>query len=236
MREKLIVRAAEMGIEISASQADGFAAFHEMLVDANAKTNLTRVPDDTDEAIDRNYLDCIAPVAGSLFAGAHTLIDVGAGAGFPGIPLSIMLPDVEVTLLDSLGKRVDFMASVIRELGLNARAVHLRAEEAGRQRNMRAAYDIAVSRAVAPLCVLAEFALPLVRIGGKMIAYKGPAWETELSQAERALLLLGGRFRKAQDADIPARNWAHVLLEIEKEAPTPEKYPRRPGMPEKRPL
>lgn len=235
MRDRLIARAAEMGISVSDAQADAFALFHEMLALANAKTNLTRVPDDADEAVDRNYLDSIAPLMGSFPAGAKTLVDVGAGAGFPGIPLSIMLPEIEVTLLDSLGKRVDFMKSVIDRLGLNARAVNLRAEEAGRTA-MREAYDVAVSRAVAPLSVLAEFALPLVRVGGLMVAYKGPAWESELSEAENALSLLGGHFRSARAADIPGRDWAHVLLSIEKAAPTPEKYPRRPGMPEKRPL
>lgn len=235
MREALIARAARMGIAVSDAQADKFAAFHEMLARANAKTNLTRVKDDVDEAVDRNYLDSIAPVRDGIPAGLRTLVDVGAGAGFPGIPLSIMLPEVEVTLLDALGKRVDFLKSAIAELGLNARAVNLRAEDAGRT-DMREAFDAAVSRAVAPLSVLAEFALPLIRVGGFMIAYKGPAWEAELGEAAGALALLGGQFHSAHGVDIPGRDWAHVLLRIEKASPTPEKYPRRPGIPEKRPL
>ena len=236
MRDSLVKRAKEMGISISDAQADAFAAFHEMLASANAKTNLTRVPEDADEAVDRNYLDSIAPLAEGFPAGTKTLVDVGAGAGFPGIPLSILLPEVEVTLLDSLGKRVDFMKSAIESLGLNARAVNLRAEEAGRDPGMRETFDVAVSRAVAPLSVLAEFALPLVRVGGLVVAYKGPAWEDELAAAESAISFLGGRFLLARNADIPGRDWAHMLLQIEKTAPTPEKYPRRPGMPEKRPL
>lgn len=236
MREKLVARAAEMGIALSATQADRFQAFHEMLVSANARTNLTRVPDDPDEAIDRNYLDSIAPVGGGLLSGAKTLVDVGAGAGFPGIPLAIMLPDVHITLLDSLGKRVAFLKSVIAELRLNARAENMRAEDAGRAPGMREAYDLAVARAVAPLSVLAELMLPLVRVGGRMLAYKGPAWGAELSEAGAALEALGGRFLEARAAEIPGRDWAHVLVHIEKVAPTPEKYPRRPGIPEKRPL
>ncbi len=236
MRDRLMTRAAEMGIQMSDAQADKFTAFHEMLVKANARTNLTRVPDDADEAVDRNYLDSISLVADNLPTGTRTLVDVGAGAGFPGIPLSIMLPEIEVTLLDSLGKRVEFMKGAVAVLGLNARAVNMRAEEAGRAPGLREAFDVAVSRAVAPLSVLAEFALPLLRVGGVMVAYKGPAWQTELGEAEAAFAALGGRFLSARDANVPGRDWAHVLLRIEKTAQTPEKYPRRPGMPEKRPL
>lgn len=236
MRELLIARAAQMGIAISNAQADQFAEFHRMLACANARTNLTRVPDDVAEAIDRNYLDSIAPVRAGLPAGTRTLVDIGAGAGFPGIPLSIMLPEIEVTLLDSLGKRVDFMKSVVRDLGLHAHVVNLRAEEAGRMPEMREAYDATVSRAVAPLSVLSEFALPLLKVGGCMIAYKGPAWKTELAAAQQAFETLGGRFQTADCVEIPGRDWTHVLLQIEKAFPTPQRYPRRPGMPEKRPL
>jgi 16S rRNA (guanine527-N7)-methyltransferase len=236
MRDRLMTRAAEMGIPMSAAQAEKFAVFHEMLAKANARTNLTRVPDDENEAVDRNYLDSISLLADKLPTGTRALVDVGAGAGFPGIPLSIMLPEIEVTLLDSLGKRVDFMKSAVAALGLNARAVNMRAEEAGRAPGLREAFDVAVSRAVAPLSVLAEFALPLLRVGGLMVAYKGPAWQAERAQAENALAALGGRFLSARDANVPGRDWAHVLLRIEKAAETPEKYPRRPGVPEKRPL
>lgn len=236
MRNRLMTRASEMGIQMTAAQADKFAVFHEMLINANARTNLTRVPGDADEAVDRNYLDSISLVADKLPAGTRTLVDVGAGAGFPGIPLSIMLPEIEVTLLDSLGKRVEFMKSAVAALGLNARAVNMRAEEAGRVPGLRGAFDVAVSRAVAPLSVLAEFALPLLGVGGLMVAYKGPAWQAELAGAEAALAALGGRFLSARNTNVPGRDWAHVLLRIEKTAATPEKYPRRPGMPEKRPL
>ncbi|MGI6238556.1 MAG: 16S rRNA (guanine(527)-N(7))-methyltransferase RsmG [Christensenellales bacterium] len=236
MRKMIIERAAAMGIDMSADQAAKFEQFHEMLVLANARMNLTRVPDDRDEAIDRNYLDSIAPLAHGLPAGARSLIDIGAGAGFPGIPLAIMRPDIEITLLDSLGKRVAFMREAIQTLGLNARAEHLRAEDAGRKPGMREGYDIAVARAVARIRVLAELALPLVRVGGAMIAYKGPAWTEELEEAQNAIRILGGRFERAAPAPIPGRDWAHTLIDIKKQSPTPHAYPRRAGIPEKKPI
>jgi 16S rRNA (guanine527-N7)-methyltransferase len=124
--------AAAMGIPMSQGQVEQFNTYHEMLVEANARMNLTRVPEDPAEAVDRNYLDCVAPLAGG-FPAANTAVDVGSGAGFPGIPLAIMLPDIRFTLVDALGKRVDFLKTVIDRLGLNAEALHLRAEDAARR-------------------------------------------------------------------------------------------------------
>ena len=236
MQKKLIERAAAMGLTITDAQANSFAKYHEMLTDANRQMNLTRVGDDLDEAIDRNYLDCVTPLTANLFDACRRAADVGSGAGFPGIPLAILRPDVEFTLLDALDKRVKFLNEVIRELRLNARAVHLRAEEAGRNPALRDSFDVVTSRAVASLNVLCEFSLPLAKPGGRMIAYKGPAWQEEASAAENALEKLGGRLVRAWPAVIPGRDWNHALVEIEKTAATPEQYPRRSGMPEKRPL
>lgn len=236
MQKKLIERAAAMGLSLTDAQADSFAKYHEMLIEANRQMNLTRVADDPDEAVDRNYLDCVTPLTTSLFDNCRRAADVGSGAGFPGIPLAILLPDVEFTLLDALDKRVKFLNEVIDNLHLNAKAVHLRAEEAGRNPALRDSFDVATSRAVASLNVLCEFSLPLVRPGGRMIAYKGPAWEEERDSAANALEKLNGRFVKAWSASVPGRDWNHVLVEIEKTAATPETYPRRSGMPEKRPL
>jgi 16S rRNA (guanine527-N7)-methyltransferase len=227
--------AAAMGIPMSQGQVEQFNTYHEMLVEANARMNLTRVPEDPAEAVDRNYLDCVAPLAGG-FPAANTAVDVGSGAGFPGIPLAIMLPDIRFTLVDALGKRVDFLKTVIDRLGLNAEALHLRAEDAARRDDLREGFDLAVARAVAPMNVLCEYMLPLVRVGGKMLALKGPGLDEELAQAENALRLVGGELERVQPLAIPGRDWNHRAAWIAKTAPTPQKYPRRAGTVEKRPL
>lgn len=234
--EMLTAGAAAMGIAVSPAQAAQFARFHELLTEANRVMNLTRVPDDPREAVDRNYLDSLTPLAAGLPGDVRALADVGSGAGFPGVPLAILLPQTRVVLVDSLGKRVKFLRSVIAELGLNAEAVHARAEDAGRLPELRERFDVVTARAVAPLNVLAELALPLARVGGLLIAYKGPGAAAEARQAERALAALGGRLQAERPAAIPGRDWDHRLLYVEKCAPTPQKYPRRAGEPGKNPL
>lgn len=235
LKSILLERAAAMGIPMSEGQAEQFKRYHEMLLEANARMNLTRVPDDPAEAVDRNYLDCIAPLAGG-FGDFATAVDVGSGAGFPGIPLAIMLPDTRFTLIDALGKRVDFLRSVIDRLGLNAGALHLRAEDAARQDGLREGFDLAVARAVAPMNTLCEYMLPLVKVGGRMLALKGPGLDGELARAENALKLLGGEIERVQPLAIPGRDWDHRAAWIAKAAPTPQKYPRRAGTVEKKPL
>ena len=236
LQSRLLSAAAEMGIVLSPVQGDQFAAYHEMLQTANRSFNLTRIPDDPAEAVDRNYLDCIAPIAHGWPVGARTAIDVGSGAGFPGIPLAIALPQVHFVLLDALDKRVKFLQSAVDALGLNAEAVHLRAEDAARRPEFREQFDIALARAVAPLNVLAEYLLPFVRTGGQMLALKGPDAENELTPAGAASALLGGGTGYIEPVSIPGRDWSHRLVAVEKQSPTPEKYPRRAGMPEKKPL
>ena len=236
MIQKMISRAAAMGIALSPEQAEKFQIYHRMLTEANTQFNLTRVPEDIDEAIDRNYLDCISPLAKGLPGSAKTLIDVGSGAGFPGIPLSIMLPDVHIVLMDALGKRVDFLKSVIDALHLNAEAVHLRAEDGARKPELREAFDIATARAVAALNLLSEYLLPFVKVGGQMMVLKGPGLDEEIAQAENASSILGGKFCRADSVSIPGRDWDHRIAWIEKVSSTPDKYPRRAGKPEKKPL
>ena len=236
MKDLLLRRAEAAGIPLTAEQAEKFALYHRMLVEANARFNLTRVPDDAAEAVDRNYLDCIAPLAIGLPEAHASLIDVGSGAGFPGIPLAICLPETEIVLMDSLGKRVEFLHSVIEALHLNARAVHLRAEDGARKPEYREAFDLATARAVAPLNLLCEYLLPFVKPGGRMLALKGPGLDEEVAAAENALSVLGGRFLRSDALPIPGRDWDHRAAWIEKLAPTPDKYPRKAGKPEKKPL
>ena len=233
MRELLKARLEAAGVAAEAEQAEKLAAFHELLTGANARMNLTRVSADPAEAIDRNYLDSLAPLP--HLSGAKTCVDVGSGAGFPGVPLAIFLPDTHFVLMDSLLKRVEFLRGVIEELSLNAEAVCLRAEDAGRGA-FREAFDAATARAVASLNVLCELMLPLVRVGGRAVALKGPGAAEEIEAADAALSALGGRCLEIDEARVPGRDWAHTLVILEKTAPTPEKYPRRAGIPEKRPL
>ena len=236
MKEMMLLRAQAAGLQLSYDQAQKFETYHRMLTQANAQFNLTRVPADMAEAIDRNYLDCCAPMLGSFPAEVRTIVDVGSGAGFPGIPLAICHPDIHITMMDSLGKRVDFLKSVIDALDLNAAAVHFRAEDGARKPEYREAFDMATARAVAGLNLLSEYLLHFVKVGGWMLAYKGPTLEAELREAENALNLLGGSFVRQEKVLIPGRDWDHRLAYIRKTAPTPEKYPRKAGKPEKKPL
>ena len=224
-----------MGIAMSQTEAEQFERYHALLVEANARMNLTRVPDDPIEAADRNYLDSIS-VLSAAFPSAQNAVDVGSGAGFPGVPLAIMLPETHFVLLDSLGKRVDFLNSVIDALRLNAEAVHLRAEDAAKLPNYREQFDLACARAVAPMNVLCEYLLPFLRVEGWMLALKGPSLEAELAQAGNALNTLGGVVTKTLALSIPGRDWDHRAVWIHKTAPTPDRYPRKAGTVEKKPL
>ena len=231
----LISGAQALGLAMTEGQAAQFEKYHQMLTAANARMNLTRVPDDPREAVDRNYLDCIAVLAHD-FPAAQAAVDVGSGAGFPGVPLAIMRPDIRFTLIDSLGKRVEFLQSVIDALGLNARALHLRAEDAGRNPDLRERFDLAAARAVAPMNTLCEYLLPFVAPGGHVIALKGPGLDEELREAAPAIALLGGEIEREIPLPIPGRDWDHRAVILRKISPTPEKYPRKAGQPEKKPL
>ena len=233
--EALIER---LGIVCDKRAPGRLARYHALLCDWNTRMNLTG---DTDFAVaqDRLYADSLAPLGleGAFPQGA-SLIDVGSGAGFPGLPLAIARPDLRITLLDSLGKRVNFLAAVADELGLeNVRLVHARAEDAGRNPAHRERYDVAVARAVAPLPVLCELLMPFVRIGGHMACYKGPAAADELEAGARAARLLGGGAVSALPVDIPSQpEWRHCVLLCRKEQKTVRQYPRKAGTPGREPL
>ena len=235
LKQMMLNGAAAMGIEMTEAQAEQFETYHGLLIEANRHMNLTRVPEDLRESADRNYLDSIAPLVHD-FPEASRIIDVGSGAGFPGIPMAIMLPQSRFTLLDSLGKRVKFLQSVIDTLGLNAEAIHFRAEDAARQPAFREQYDLAVARAVASMNVLCELMLPFVKVGGCLLAMKGPGLDDELASAEAAIETLGGGAPQVFALPIPGRDWDHRAARIQKLHPTPDKYPRAAGKLEKRPL
>ena len=234
MKAYLLSRAAEMGVNMTDEQAEKLIAYHEMLVSANREMNLTRVDEDFREAADRNYLDSLTVL--EHLGDARTLIDVGTGAGLPGIPIAILKPDLSVTLLDALSKRVSFLQRVVEALDLNVQCVHGRAEDAAKRSEFRDAFDISTARAVAEMNVLSEWLLPFVKPGGKMLALKGPMAEEETERAKNALEKLNAEKVSVHDAPLLWRDWNHKIVEIRKTGPTPEAFPRRAGVAEKRPL
>ena len=234
--EILTARAAEAGIPLTAEQIGQFSVYHEMLLDWNTRMNLTALTAPEDVAV-KHIIDSLTAYDAALFDGARTLIDVGTGAGLPGIPLAVYAPHLTVTLLDSLNKRVRFLTEVTAAMGLqNVRCIHARAEEAARTAEHRAAYDIVVSRAVARLPVLLEYTLPFVRVGGTLLALKGRAYAEEQKEARRAAEVLGGGRITARPVHLPGLDDVRAILTVTKERQTPAAYPRGGGAPARRPL
>lgn len=211
-------------------QAEKLVRFYVMLIERNNVMNLTAITD-AEGVASRHFADSL--LARELIPAGAKVIDVGTGAGFPGIPLAIMRPDIELTLLDSLNKRILFLNDVLKELGIPAKAVHSRAEDGGRDGSLRERFDVAVSRAVAELPVLAEWTLPFVSVGGCSVMYKGPGAEEELSRAGNALHILHG---EAETHRFELSWGERNLVAVKKTAPTPGKYPRKAGTAAKNPL
>lgn len=236
-RQLLKGGAREMGVSLTGSMIDQMIRYQSMLLEANRTMNLTRITD-ADEAVRAHFLDSLAPLAqGPLLAGVRDMVDIGSGAGFPGIPISIARPDIRVVLIDSLKKRVLFLQEVIDALSLNCVAMHMRAEDAAREEAFRARFDLATARAVAGLSVLMELSLPFLSVGGRLIAYKGPSVNEELVAARRASAVLGGGEIEILPVVIPGRpDWAHCLATVKKCVDTPGQYPRRAGEPNRNPL
>lgn len=234
--EILAARAAEAGIPLTAEQIGQFLVYHEMLLDWNTRMNLTALTAPEDVAV-KHIIDSLTAYDAALFDGARTLIDVGTGAGLPGIPLAVYAPHLTVTLLDSLNKRVRFLTEVTAAMGLpNVRCIHARAEESARTVEHRAAYDIVVSRAVARLPILLEYTLPFVRVGGTLLALKGRAYAEEQKEARRAAEVLGGGRITARPVHLPGLDDVRAILTVTKERQTPAAYPRDGGAPTRRPL
>ena len=235
-RERLITGLDMMGVAYDQTAIERFEAFHAILDEYNQKMDLTAVLDE-DERIDRHDLDSAAPLAQGLLAPQAKVIDVGTGAGFPGMPLLILRPDLQMTFLDALNKRILFLEDALRRLGLQATTLHARAEDAAKMADHREMYDAAVSRAVASAAVLQELTLPFVKVGGAAIAWKGPGVQDEMTAAKRAAFVLGGTVRGVYPAPVPRRDdWAHCLLVTDKTGKTPKAYPRKAGTPNKKPL
>lgn len=232
----LIKGAADLGVSLTKNEALLYQKYFDLLLEWNNKVNLTAITE-PDEVVVKHFLDSLVLLQFVPLKPGCALLDVGTGAGFPGIPLKIAAPDVNVVLLDSLNKRVSFLNYLIDELKLKSiSALHGRAEDFGHDEKYRAGFDIVVSRAVAKLTVLAELCLPFVRKGGLFVAYKGPKAEEELREADNALNLLGGQVDKFIRVELPGTSDDRYLVFIKKVGETPGKYPRKAGIPEKRPL
>lgn len=231
----------KMGIETDCGKARLLNLFFEMLVEANKHVNLTAITDFKDVVI-KHFADSLAPLAVNVSRETFCrpgvkLLDVGSGAGFPGIPLKIFMPEAEVTLLDSLAKRVTFLNDTIGSLGLTGiNAVHGRAEDAARRPEMREAFDICVSRAVADLAVLSEYCLPFVKTGGVFISYKSNDCDEEMKAALPAVKAFGGEILTAESLLLPDSDIKRKLIIIKKISPTPGRYPRKAGTPQKNPI
>ncbi|WP_277218388.1 16S rRNA (guanine(527)-N(7))-methyltransferase RsmG [Peptoniphilus vaginalis] len=214
---------------------DKYERYKKLILDYNQHTNLTRITED-DEFNVKHFLDCLSLLKTGKFSGSEKIIDIGTGAGFPGLPLKLYNEELDVTLLDSLRKRIDFLDGVIEDLELkNVRAIHARAEEIARIDEYREQFDVAVSRAVANLSTLAEYAMGFVKVGGYFISQKGPEYKEEIKNAKRAIEVMGGEVENVIHTPLP-NDIDHYIIMIKKVKTTDNKYPRGGGKPRKSPL
>ena len=216
---------------LTPAQSQAFSIYYDMLMDWNGRMNLTAITGE-EEVATKHFADSLLPAA--LLPQGARVIDVGTGAGFPGLPLRILRPDIRLTLLDSLQKRISFLGALCEALGFaDVERIHARAEDGGRNPALRERFDIALTRAVAPCPVLLELTHPFLKVGGLSLMYKGPQAPAELQAGERAAKLLGARCRLQE---FPAPWGSRYVILAEKTAPTPKAYPRKAGTPAKSPL
>ena len=225
-----------IGLQVSDQQIQKLYQYYELVTEKNKVMNLTAITD-YEEKIKKHFVDSLMIAKKTKFQKGVRLIDIGTGAGFPGIPLKLMFPEVEIVLLDSLKKRIGFLQEVIQALELKGiTAIHGRAEEPARQKEYREQFDMCVSRAVANLSVLAEYCIPYVKVGGSFVAYKSGQIEEELKEAAYAVKTLGGEIVELEQFSLPGSDIERTLVRISKEKQTPQLYPRTAGKPAKEPL
>lgn len=234
--EILAQKGLEAGLKFSELQLQQFTRYYEMLVETNKVMNLTAITEPEEVAV-KHMIDSLLAYEPAM-QGGKVLADVGTGAGFPGVPLKIYCPSLKVVLIDSLGKRLKFLEQVIEALNLqDITCQHLRAEDAGRSKKHREAYDIVTARAVARLSVLAEYCLPLVKKSdGMFIALKGSKFAEEITEANAAVKILGGKLLSSEPVKLPGLDDGRAIIRIKKIKSTPAQYPRKAGTPEKQPL
>ncbi len=232
----LVKGCEELGISLDETQRQQFIDFYEYLIEKNKVMNLTGITE-FQEVLVKHFLDSLSCVKAWDIKNAETLIDVGTGAGFPGIPLKIAFPHLQMCLLDSLKKRVGFLEETFAVLKLkDIRAVHGRAEEFAKKKEYREKYDLCVSRAVSNLSTLTEYCLPFVKCGGCFISYKSGKVQEEIEAGKNAVRLLGGEIKDTVFFTLPQSDIERSLILIEKRKPTPGRYPRKAGTPLKEPL
>ena len=232
--DNFIKQLQNINIELTNEQLDQFIRYYELLIEKNKVMNLTAITD-FDEVIEKHFIDSLNLCRFIDLKADYSLIDVGTGAGFPGIPLKIVFPNLKITLADSLNKRILFLDDVIRQLQLeNIDTVHGRAEDLAHNVEFREKYDLVVSRAVANLSTLCEYSLPFIKIGGRFVSYKSGECDDEITNAKSAIFLLGGKLNCVEKFELGDAGRACVI--IDKINGTSKKYPRKAGLPSKKPL
>lgn len=233
-KDDMILYSKQMNIMFSDKQINQFYKYMNLLIKWNEKINLTAITEPKDIIL-KHFIDSLT--VDKYIKNEELLVDVGTGAGFPGIPIKIFRPDIRVVLVDSLNKRINFLNEVINELELQKiEAIHSRVEEFGKNKNYREKFDIVTARAVANLSVLSEYLLPLVKIGGKCICMKGNEIEQELDNSKNAIKTLGGKVNKVEKFKLPESDINRHIIIIDKIKDTPSKFPRKPGIPSKEPI
>lgn len=233
---QFIKDAENLGVNLTDCQVKQFLVYYEMLAEWNEVMNLTAITD-YDDVMKKHFIDSLSLVKAYDVSQERSVIDVGTGAGFPGLALKIAFPNLQVTLLDSLNKRIQFLNEVIEKLNLShVETIHGRAEDFARPEKLREQFDLCVSRAVANLSVLSEYCLPFVKVGGQFISYKSEKILEEMNGAKKAISILGGRVKNQVEFELPDSDIYRNLFVIEKMKNTPKKYPRKAGLPAKEPL
>lgn len=236
MEHLLEEKLQELGIQINEIQKRQFDDFYRLLIEWNKVMNLTGITE-YEEVVEKHFVDSLSLIEILDIDKVEHVIDVGTGAGFPGIPLKIAFPHLRITLLDSLNKRIKFLNNVIEELGLkDIYTIHGRAEDFARQSDHREKYDLCVSRAVANLATLSEYCLPYIRVGGMLISYKSGDIEEEVSESKKAVSILGGEMEKIYKFYLPGTDISRSFVKINKIKSTGKRYPRKAGLPSKEPL
>ena len=236
--ELLVKGARELGLCLTAGQVGQFAAYYRELVQWNQRMNLTAIVDPEEVQI-KHFLDSLTAtlVMPPPLARDGRIIDVGSGGGFPGLPIKLLWPGVSLALIESVGKKATFLRHLVEALSLrNVEVYNYRAEDLAHRRELRESFDVALSRGVAPMRILAELTLPFCRMGGLAVTFKKGDLEQEMAQATHALEVMGGRVKEMCPVEVEGLRDGRVVIAVEKVKPTPHKYPRRAGVPQKRPV
>ena len=235
-KSELIKQLKKIDIEIDEEKVIRFYKYMNLLIEWNKKINLTAIIEPNDIIL-KHFVDSLSLVKSIKLNGDESLIDVGTGAGFPGIPIKIMFPNLKITLMDSLNKRLLFLNEVINKLGLDKiELVHGRAEDLGKNSNYREKYDLCVSRAVANISTLSEYCIPFIKLNGYFICYKADGCMNEINIGKNAIKVLGGEIEEIVDFNLPDTDIKRKIINIKKIKNTPKKYPRKPGLPSKEPI